>query len=178
MPKPEKVDEVAQLAQALQASPNFYLVEFTGLSVGATNDLRGRILAAGGELRVAKNTLLRLAMRERGVPEAIEAYLEGPTAILFCPDDPVSPAKAVMDYAGEMAAGSLRLKAAYIEGEVLDEARALAMSKLPGKLEIQGAVVGAVAGPLNSLVGTLNGALSELVFTLQAVADKRKEQGE
>lgn len=178
MPKPVKVTEVADLTEALKASPNFYLVEFSGLSVSATTDLRGKILEAGGEMRVAKNTLLRLAMREVGVPEGVDGYLLGPTALLYCPEDPVMPAKAIADYAEDMASGTLVLKAAYIEGELLDGAKAEAMSKLPGKLELQGMVVGAIAGPLNSLVGTLNGAASELVFTLQAVADKRKEQGE
>lgn len=178
MPKPAKVKEVEALREALRTSPNFYLVEFRGLSVTASNSLRGKILEAGGELRVAKNTLLRLAMREEGVPQGIEAWLEGPTALLLCPDDPVAPAKAVLDFAADLADGQLRLKAGLVEGRVLDAAGAEAMAKLPGKLEIQSMVVGAIAGPLNSLVGTLNGALSELVFTLQAVADKRKEQGE
>lgn len=177
MPKPAKIKEVEALREALRSSPNFYLVEFSGLSVTATNNLRGSILRAGGELRVAKNTLLRLAMRAEGLPQAVEAWLEGPTALLLCPSDPVAPAKAVLDFAADMAEGVLRLKAGIVEGRVLDAAGAEAMAKLPSKVEIQSAVVGALAGPLNSLVGTLNGALSELVFTLQAVADKRKEEG-
>lgn len=177
MPKPAKVTQVEALREALKASPNFYLVEFSGLSVTATNSLRGKILEAGGELRVAKNTLLRLAMREEGVPEAIEAWLEGPTALLLCPQDPIAPAKAVLDFARDLSAGTLRLKAGMVEGRVLDGAGAEAVAKLPGKLEIQSTLVGAIAGPLNSLVGVLNSALSDLVFTLQAVADKRKEEG-
>jgi large subunit ribosomal protein L10 len=178
LPRPEKLTEVEELRGALRGSPSFYLVDFTGLSVTATNALRGRILAAGGELRVAKNTLLRLAMREEGVPSGIEAYLEGPTGILLCPGDPAAPAKAVADFGADLTVGTLRLKAGVVEGMVLDEAGAVAMSKLPGKLEIQSMVVGAIEGPLRGLVGTLNAALSDLVFTLEAVADKRKEQGE
>jgi large subunit ribosomal protein L10 len=178
LPKPEKISEVEELRQAIEAARNFYLVEFTGLSVTQMSDLRGKILEAGGRLRVAKNTLLTLALRDLGVPADIEKSLAGPTAIMLCGDDPVSPAKAVFDYGKGVARGSVALKAGWVEGAVLDARRAEAMAKLPSQLEIKSMVVGALNGPLQGVIGAMNGVVRELVGTLDAVAEKRKEKGE
>jgi large subunit ribosomal protein L10 len=175
MPKPQKISEVEELTEAIREAGNFYLVEFTGLSVTAMSDLRGKILDAGGRMRVAKNTLLTLAFRALGVGSSIETSLVGPTAILLCVGDPVSPAKAVFDFGLTLNKGTVVLKAGWVEGDVLDARRAESMAKLPGQLEIKSMLVGALVGPLQGVVGAMSGVTRDLVYTLEAVADKRKE---
>jgi large subunit ribosomal protein L10 len=177
MPKPQKISEVDELTQAVEAARNFYLVEFTGLSVTAMGNLRGKILDAGGRLKVAKNTLLTLAFRAVGVESGIEESLVGPTAILLCPADPVSPAKAVADFAQEAGNAVVRLKAGWVEGALLDAKGCEAMAKLPGELEIKSMVVGALNGPLQGVVGAMSGLLRELVGTIDAYVEKSKESG-
>ncbi len=173
MPKAENVAEVERLREAVSGSPNFYLVEFSGLSVTQMNALRGAVIAAGGRLEVVKNTLLRLALAGLDINGDIVAYLVGPTALLYCPEDPIEPARAVRDFGKEHP--GVAVKAAHIEGETLGADRATAMASLPSKLEIQASVVGAIAGPMRELVGTLNAAVAELVYVLDGIADKRRE---
>ena len=175
MPKPQKISEVEELTQAIKEAGNFYLVEFSGLTVTAVSDLRGKILDAGGRMRVAKNTLLTLAFRAIGVDASIERSLVGPTAILLCEGDPVSPAKAVYDFGVALNKGTLVLKAGWVEGTVLDAKRAESMAKLPSQLEIKSMVVGALSGPLQGVVGAMSGVMRDVVYTLEAVADKRME---
>ncbi|MCD6352121.1 MAG: 50S ribosomal protein L10 [Armatimonadetes bacterium] len=175
MPKQSNVAEVARLREALSETPNFYLVEFSGLSVAEMNDLRGKVIEAGGRLEVVKNTLLRLALSELEIDGDIVGYLVGPTALLYCPDDPIGPAKAIVDFAKEHE--GLRLKAAHIEGRSMGPEDAEALAKLPSKLEIQSTVVGAIEGPARELVGILNAAVSELVYVLDGIAQKQQEEG-
>jgi len=174
VPKQRNITAVAQLVEALRQSPNFYLVEFRGLSVAAIDELRGAVLEAGGRLQVAKNTLLGKALAEVGLDESLSACLVGPTAVLYCLKDPVEPARALREFAKDHE--GVRLKAGYVEGQVLDAAAADSVAQLPSKLEIQGSVVGAINGPLRDLVGLLQACVSELVYVLDAVADKRHEQ--
>jgi large subunit ribosomal protein L10 len=176
MPKPEKIEAVRLLREALAQARNFYLLEFAGLTVAQMTRLREAILQAGGRLHVCKNTLLRLALREVGVDGQLEEALAGPTALVVCYEDPVEPARAVLDFIRAQTGFTLRLKGGYVEGRSLDAAQAEAVAKLPSKLEIQSGVVGAVSGPLRALVGVLNAAVAELVYVLSAVADKRRAQ--
>jgi large subunit ribosomal protein L10 len=173
VPKPEKVTKVERLRSMLAQTPNYYFVEFSGLSVSQMNALRRDIINAGGRIEVVKNTLLRRALSELGADNKLEAYLVGPTAVLYCPDDPIGPARVLREFAKEHP--SVRLKAGYIEGEVLDSDAADAVAQLPGKTEIQAGLVAALVGPATQLLCILNAAVAEFVYVLEAVVDKRRE---
>ena len=176
MPRPEKVEQVQRLREALSEASNFYLVEFIGLSVPEMNQLRAAVAEATGRLQVVKNTLLRRALQELGIDGELESCLVGPTAVLYCAEDPVEPARAIVEFAKEHE--GVRLKAGYVEGRTVDAAEAERIAKLPSKMETQAAIVGAIGGPLTEIVGLMNAVVSELVYVLQAVEDKRREEGE
>ena len=171
MPKPEKVQEVEQLREAIEQAGNFFLVEFIGLTVSAMTALRGAIIDAGGRLRVVKNTLLRRALQELGIAESFDEVLHGPTALLLCGEDPIGPAKAVVDFAKENGV-DVRLKAGYVEGRALAADEAEAVAKLPSKIELQAQLLGLLMGPMQELVGILNAAPAELTYVLQAKIDE------
>ncbi|MBC7287940.1 MAG: 50S ribosomal protein L10 [Armatimonadetes bacterium] len=171
MPKPGKIEQVRQLSEAIDQASNFFLVEFTGLSVAAMTALRDKVIEAGGRLRVVKNTLLRLALRELGIDGELERVLEGPTALLLCGEDPIGPAKAILDFAKD-AAGQIRLKAGFVEGRVLSREEAESVAKLPSKLELQAQFLGLLTAPLSELVWLLSAAPAELTYVLQAKIDK------
>ena len=171
MPRPDKVQKVEELRQAIEEAGNFFLVEFTGLPVSAMTALRGAIIEAGGRLTVAKNTLVRLALQQLGIDGELEEVLRGPTALLLCGEDPVGPAKAVVDFAADNGV-DVRLKAGYVEGRTLNAEEATAVAKLPSKMELQGQLLGLLAGPMQELVGVLNAAPAELTYVLQAKVDE------
>ncbi len=177
MPTPDKEARVAAFRETLAEGCTLYLSDFSGITAAQMNELRGKVLAAGGRVEVAKNRLLKLALT--GTPaEVVIPHLVGPTAVVFCQGDPIAPAKAMKDFSKTLTAASQHwvIKAAYVDGRMFAGEKAEALAALPSIDEIKGAAVGAIAGPLNALVGTLNGALSDLVYTLQAIADKRAEQ--
>ncbi len=174
MPTAQKEARVAQLKTDLEAAGAIYLTEMSGLDVQTMYELRTRLLEAGARLQIAKNRLMKLAMTGTEA-EGLTQFLTGPTGILFCGEDPVSPAKVIVDFG--KAHEFIGIKAAVVEGRVYDREQAQKFATLPSSDQLRGMVVSGFAGPLNCLVGVLNAVVSELVLTLQAVAEKRQEQG-
>jgi large subunit ribosomal protein L10 len=135
----------------LSASDTAILTEYRGLDVPAMAELRKALREAGGEYKVYKNTLVRLAVNELGLE--LEDLLTGPTAIAFIgerPDgsagDPVSIAKALKDFAKAN-------EALVIKGGLLDEKRLtveeiLALAEIAPREELLAMLAGAMAAPM------------------------------
>jgi len=169
MPTPIKEAKVEELRQMFQNSAALCLTEFRGLSVANMYELRGQIIAAGGELAVVKNRLMKIALQ--GTPaEGLAEHLKGQTAVIFCGADPVAPAKAVADYGKTHE--YIALKAAYLDGRIFDATQTQGLAELPPREQIHSMVVGAIAGPLNGVFGAVNGALTSLLYVLQGKIDK------
>ncbi len=94
--RPEKVAVVEELADRLSRATMAVLADYRGLTVGQLADLRRQLRPHNVELRVAKNTLARLAARQTG-REALLPALEGPTAFVFSFGDPAAMAKTLTD---------------------------------------------------------------------------------
>lgn len=174
MRNPQKEETVAQLREKVETSQATFLAEFRALPMPALTALRRQIREAGGELKVVKNTLLRLATQD--TPAHLDEYLTGPTAAVFAYSDPVAVAKAVAAFMRDNK--NFSLKGGFFEGRVYPGDQVRALADMPTREQLQAQVVGSIMSPLTGFVGTLNGTVASFVFTLMAIADKRREQGE
>ena len=86
---------------------------------------------------------------------------------------PVAAAKALVKFANDSK--KLQIKAAFVEGRLLAAAEVESMSKIRGKHELHGAMVGSLKSPFYRLHGTLHAGISKLVRTLHALHGKRSE---
>ena len=82
MNKKQRQEAVTALSQKIAASSAGFVVDFQGLNVEASNDLRRQVRKAGSELRVAKNTLLRRASSDTDFAGLADSFT-GPTAVIF-----------------------------------------------------------------------------------------------
>src|SRR5690349_2015003 len=100
MPSTKNTTQLDEIKDALKGAKAVILTNYSGLSVAAQNDLRQKISAAGGSYHVFKNTLLKLALKDAysELPETAQEALQGQTAILIAPTDPVAPTKALMKF--------------------------------------------------------------------------------
>src|SRR5918997_6592366 len=171
----EKV--VAELVERLRSTETLIVADYRGLSVTDINRLRGELLEHGARFTVVKNTLTRRAAEEAGA-EGLLALLEGPTAIAFLESDgdPVAVAKALNAAARETRV--LEVRGGILDGQQIggDDVRSLAT--LPPADVLRAQLVGAVTGPLMTIVGLFTAPLRDLVNVIDARIAQLEEQGE
>ena len=119
MPTATKEALVGQIKDRFNASEAVIMIDYRGLTVKQMQTLRTSVRAAGGEIKIYKNSLTEIAIRELALPN-MDAYLEGPTAFVFIAEDPVAPAKALTTFAKENQA--LELKGGFVQNQIVDAA--------------------------------------------------------
>ena len=137
-------------------------------------ELRRELTAAGGDYKVYKNTLVRLAVVDTP-REGMSDLLTGPTAIVFAGEDPVAPAKALKTFGD--ANKPVEIKAAYIDGQIVDAKGVAQLAALPPKIELLSRLVGSLKSPLSGLVYVLSGNQSGLVRVLNQVREQKEAAG-
>ncbi|NLC53937.1 MAG: 50S ribosomal protein L10 [Firmicutes bacterium] len=172
MARPEKVAVVNEVFEKLTKAQSVGLVDFRGLTVQEATELRKKLREAGVELRVTKNTLTRLAAEKADLKD-LHAYLEGPTALAFGYEDPVSPAKILSDFAKDHK--KLQLKGGVLEGRVIDQAMVTALAELPTRDVLLGQLVGLMQAPIRNLAYVLSAPIRNTVYVLDAVRQKKGE---
>ena len=159
-----KKAKVEKLTEIIKNSVSGVLVDYKGITVEEDTKLRKELREAGVHYFVEKNTMLLRAFKECGI-EGFEEALNGTTALAVSNDDQTAPARILGKFAEKAGDEKFNLKAGYVEGEVYDQAGVVALSKIPSKDVL-----------LAQLVGSLQGPLQKLAATLNAVADKKKEE--
>ena len=169
--KAQKEQMVADYVDKMSRSQALILADYRGLNVATITDLRQKMRETDGVFQVVKNTLFKLALEEAGLPFPAE-QMEGPVAVGYCLGEAPPIAKVLMDFAKE--AEALEIKGAILGSNILDAEGVKGLADLPPREVLLAQLLGAVQGPMSSLVSTLNAPLRELAQVLQA----RSEQAE
>ncbi|MEO6991370.1 MAG: 50S ribosomal protein L10 [Candidatus Baltobacteraceae bacterium] len=165
MPTAKKEATVEELREKLAGSSNLFFTNYAGLTVEQITRLRVALRKDGSSYAVVKNTLFARAASP-DLATTLESVLAGPTAIVFAGTDPVAPAKALKTFADDVKA--LQIKAAYIDGELVDSQSVRVLAALPPKAELQAKVLGLLASPMRTFVGILAANPSGFVRVLNA----------
>ena len=173
-PRPEKIAIVAEVQEKFSNSEAVILTEYRGLDVTDMALLRTAMKQAGGEYKVYKNTLVRVAAKELNLE--IEELLVGPTAIAFTgtrPDgssgDPVSIAKALTNFAKDHE--DLIIKGGMLEGALLSTEEITALSKIAPREELLARLAGGMAAPLREFASLLNAVPQNFAYALSALIE-------
>jgi large subunit ribosomal protein L10 len=174
MDREQKQAEVTAIQDRFGRMASAVVTDFRGLDVESLNTLRrefGKV--EGTEYKVVKNTLIKLAIKDENYSEKLSEYLVGPTAIVWSYEDPFAPAKVVADF--KKTNDKFTIKCAVLDGEVLDEAGVVKLSKMPGKDEIKSMLLATFIAPAQGFVRLLAAAPTNFVYLLEA---RKRELGE
>lgn len=175
MPAKIKYELVDGLKEKLSKTKAVFVGEYRGMTVAQSTALRAKVREAGGELKVAKNTLFKIAMKEAGLDALPEDMMNGPNIFAICYDDPVAVAKVLKEYANDKTQKAFILKGGLLEHQQLNLAQLMALADLPSKEVLRGQVVRTIAAPLSGLVNVLSGTMRNFVTCLAQIRDKKQE---
>lgn len=171
MNKQSKESVVAEFAEKIAGSKAAFLANYRGLNVEQANDLRRKLRDTGVDYRVVKNTLLRLAAKETSI-ECLDEFLIGPTAIAFANDDPVAPAKALVEFAKGNKV--FELKAGVLDGKLMTVEDIKSLSELPSREQLLAQILATFNAPATNFVGVMAAVPRSLVQVLSAIQDQKE----
>ena len=172
--RPEKASIVEDLQAKLNASPFLFVADYTGLKVAQFADLRTRLWNAGARCHVVKNTFLRRAAKEAGLPEM--DGLRGQTAIILGDNDVAAAAKVLKIFTAEFKKPEVRT--GVVDRVVVSTAQIQAIADLPSREVLLATLLGVLQAPATKLVRVLNEPASALARVLKAHAEKGQPAAE
>ncbi len=169
MNREEKVTEVAALQARFRRAKVALITHATGLDVATVMKLRRELKRAGGEFKIAKNTLTRLALKDTEFAK-LEELLSGPTGLVFGYEDPVAVTKVLVDFAKDHDKVSIR--AGVIERNLLEPAEVDQLAKMPSKEVVLAQLLAVMQAPATNLVRLLQEPGARMARVLDAVRSR------
>lgn len=149
MNRQQKDTVIQELSQKFSANEAAFVVRCQGLSVGELHDLRVKLEQKEGELKVAKNRLVKLAIAERTDLQAFSPVLTGQTAVVFAKQDFTGVAKVLHDFSKKHE--SLEIVAGNCESRFFDKQGVVALAKVPSREVLLARLCGVLQAPIAKL---------------------------
>lgn len=173
MPNEKNIQNVKELREKVANAKSMVFAEYHGLGANLMNELRATVRETGAEISIAKNTLLKLALKEENVDDPkTEEQLKGPMATIFSYEDAIAPIKALTDFIEKHELPTI--KSGIIDGKFATASEINILSKLPSKEELLARVVGGLKSPITGFVNVLGGPQRGLVTVLKAISEKKE----
>lgn len=166
MERAAKSELVTHLHEVFQNAGVVVVTHYAGLTVAQMTDYRNRMRAAGGKVKVAKNRLAKIALKDTEMGD-ISDLLKGPTCLSYS-DDPVSAAKIAVEYS--KTNDKLVILGAAMGSSVLDPEAVKALASLPSLDELRGKLVGLLQAPATKIARIAKEPGGQLARVLAAKA--------
>ncbi len=171
MNRDQKTEVISALNEAFSKAKFAVVADYRGLKVSELEKLRRDLRQSDAQIQVAKNTFLRLAVKDTQF-EGLTDSFTGTTAVAVGFTEPVGPAKVVSAFAKEFAAFDVRCAA--LEGNLLKPEDVVALSKLPSREELLAKLLGTMSAVPSGFVRVLAAVPQKLLYALSAVKDQKE----
>jgi large subunit ribosomal protein L10 len=169
----KKEEIVADLTEKFGKAKSVVFARYKGVNVKDFTNLRGKLRAEESEAKVAKNTLVKIALKDKKV-KLPEEFLQGQMAIFFSYSDELSAPKNVYDFA--KANESMKIKGGIFEGAFIEKSEVEKLACIPSHEELLAKLVATLDSPVRGFVTVLSGNLRALVYALNAIKDTKPAQ--
>jgi len=170
--KENKSEAVETLKSAIARQRGTVVASFRGVTVAEMTVLRKKLREADAEIRVVKNTLIRLAAEGTPFSGLSEAF-KGPTAIAFTHGDPVALAKVMKEYVS--SSQKVALKAGFLDGKTLTEAEVRVLADVPSREVLLTRLVSAMNFPILRFAQVLADGPRSFAAVLESIRKQKSE---
>jgi large subunit ribosomal protein L10 len=170
MPAQSKYEMLEKVNATLEASDGFYVVDYRGLTVKENQELRRALREAGGVMKVYKNNIVKIALKQAELPE-IDDVLVGTCSYVFFKDDPVSVAKVLKEFAQKSK--KTEVVGGIADGAALTADEAKAYAELPTREQLFGQIAGLISGFARGIAVGINEIPSGLARSIKQVSEQQ-----
>ena len=170
MPNKQNIKKVKELADCFSRAKAIYFTEYHGLDVQDITRLRRLFFEASVDYKVAKNTLIKLAIDESLIPKN-STVLKGSTAIAISYDEPIAPAKVIKEFTKDNDLPNV--KGIILDGEYFKGEEFKKLADMPSKDELLSQLISIFNSPLQKFVSTISTPMQELVGVLNGLKEKK-----
>ena len=171
MPSKSNVEMLEKVAGSIENAGGLFVVDYRGLSVKETQEVRRALREAGAEMKVYKNNIVKLALENAGMPTLDDA-LAGTCAYVFFEKDPVDAAKVIKEQSEKLK--KLNFVGAIADGKALSADEAKAYADLPNREQLMGQIAGLISGFARGIAVCVNEVPSGLARTVSAVSEQKQ----
>src|SRR6266446_3391828 len=169
--RPEKASIVSDLSEKLNRSPFLLVTDYKQMKVDQFGELRNRLAPAGAEVRVVKNSFLKRAMADSGMPDVADKLI-GQTAIVMGQNDVAPVAKILKLFAAEFKTATLKI--GVVDKAVLSTSDVETLAELPSREIMLSQLLGLLLAPATRLVRLLNEPASAFARLLKAKGEREE----
>jgi len=173
---PQKTETVTKLSDKFGRAKSFFLADYRGLTHQQLETLKKSLKKVEGEFVVAKNTLLRIAMKKNATMDNVtmkqlDKELTNPTAALFAYADEIS---AIKELAKFMKSTQLpKIKIGFFANKIALGEDFQKLASLPTRDILLATLALRLKSPIYGLHRALNWNLQRLVTVLGNVKNQK-----
>ncbi|OYU16807.1 MAG: 50S ribosomal protein L10 [Rhodobacteraceae bacterium PARR1] len=168
MDRAQKEKVVEELGQIFASSGVVVVAHYAGMTVKQMQDLRAKMREVGGSVRVAKNTLAKIALEGKSSAKMAD-ILSGMTMLAYS-EDPVAAAKVSEAYA--KTNDKFVILGGAMGSEVLDPAGVKTVASMPSREELIAQIVGCIGAPASNIAGAIGAPASNIASILTTIEEK------
>lgn len=169
--KARKGEIVSELKDFFAGGKVAIVTDMSGLSVHEITQFRRKLNAANAKVRVAKNTLIKIASDGTDFV-AIKDLAVGPSAIIIGYEDPAIPAKTTVEFIKTIKKGLIR--GGVIEGRAITQEEVKGLAELPSKEQILSAIMGGLDSGARGIAGIIEAVIRDIAMLAEEVARKKE----
>ncbi len=171
MPSKSNVEMLEKVSHSLESSQGVFVVDYRGLSVKETQEVRRALREAGAEMKVYKNNIVKLALENAGLPN-IDDALAGTCAYVFYEKDPVDAAKVIKEQSEKLK--KMAFVGAIADGKALSADEAKAYADLPNREQLMAQIAGLISGFARDIAVCVKEVPAGLARSVNAVSEQKQ----
>ncbi len=169
--KEQKAQIVENLKEKLDKQKIVIITNFQGLKTDSLQELREELKKINGEYKIAKKTLIKLALEKTKLKGLIDLdQFDTSIGLVFGYNDPVSPAKIINKTSKNFE--QFEILGGIMDNQVLSPKDIKELANIPSKVELISKLIGSINSPLSGFINVLKGNIRGLVYVLKAIASE------